>query len=140
MSTQDAATIAASVVVTTTEGRNLRACLLRRLDQEFAYDYDTDPGDAEEACDAAYAMAYDLGLVSAMEQTDLTPLGREVAELLRPEPWRVLSETDDGWTEWVVAKTEWDAEYATCSEPGARRIADLLTKADADEAKRYRTG
>jgi hypothetical protein len=115
------AEIAASIDLTTTDGHNLRALLLNE--------------GKSVAPIGIMARAELLGLV---EWRDLTPLGREVAELLRPVPWRtawqwesntwrVLSGTDPGWI------------CGGCTEQAAGLIARLLTEHGEREAKQYRT-
>ena len=127
-----AAEIAAGIDTTTTKGHNLRALLLTVEHGPFPY----------KPWDAALA----LGLVERIEAAwpfVLTPLGREVAELLRPRPWFVASTG--------IERNTYDVEnpdHSWCDidhtircddEADAKRIADLLTRDDLDKAKQYRT-
>jgi hypothetical protein len=129
--TSSAATIAASLDIATVAGWNLRALLLRLLDG------DTRMSGPDSR--TLYA-ARDLYLIQNDSNPIVaTPLGREVAERLRPKPW-----TASGCAgEWIcdsnghpVAQVHDDlGEHPDLGE----RIADLLTTADAEEAKRYKT-
>jgi hypothetical protein len=75
----------------------------------------------------------------------LTPLGREVAEMLRPKPWQpeqigawvALVRPDGSALEFAKALTEGVAMFQFGE---ATRIAALLTADDLRTAKRYRTG
>jgi hypothetical protein len=136
--TTDAATIAASIDVSTDAGWNLRALLLRLLDRD-------DSQDVGRSDVAAYRAADALGLVYLTEGGPcLCRLGGEVAERLRPAPWRVEGPfaAADGTAEeeWSVTGVD-ELPIAICFERGsASRIADLLTKADAEDAKQYKPG
>jgi hypothetical protein len=65
----------------------------------------------------------------------LTPLGRGVAERLRPELWRVDGE-GGSWVPWSPARTAVRMNFI----PGdlAERIAALLTADDMRAAKAYK--
>jgi hypothetical protein len=75
---------ASGIDTSTVAGHNLRALLLRLLDG--------DPwrGEARGTARAATDRAAALGLLDIVHTCALTPLGREVAERLRPVPWRVI--------------------------------------------------
>jgi hypothetical protein len=125
----DAETIAASIDLATTAGHNLRALLLRLADG--------DPwrGDARGSSRAASERGAALGLLDVVHAFALTPLGREVAERLRPVPWTSPG-TNYGWLVDPSGETAGQLDRADVAE----HIAELLTKADAEEAKGYRTG
>ncbi len=127
MTTQDAATIAASIGLASVAGHNLRALLLRLLDGE-------DWRVVSAGADAnAFISARTRGFVPPAYSADLTPLGREVAERLRPVPWAAMG--CNVWRGGLVRR-----ESATCIEPGiAKRIAALFTQDDLRAAKTYRT-
>jgi hypothetical protein len=133
MTTQDAEAIVASIDIATTEGLSLRALLLRAADG----DESDEVGGPE---DAAMDDAAGRWLIYPNCAIALTPLGREVAERLRPEPWHVRNTEPGGWHEVVCdGLPRWDS--ILCEQKArAEHIADLLTKADAEEAKRYRIG
>jgi hypothetical protein len=93
----------------------------------------------------AFISARTRGFVPPAYSADLTPLGREVAELLRPNPWRV-----EPWgKDWAVFKgglvphpTLVAAGHFSGSMGGrgaCDRIAALLTQDDLRAAKTYRT-
>jgi hypothetical protein len=143
MSTQDAASIAASIDVSTTAGWNLRALLLRMADGQdwravpwgsaaWARQRGTRQPDNE-----ALLLADDMGLAIGRDPAPehLTPLGREVAERMRPKPWTTKPGGYGG--EMLV-----DPEgFTKVVHPGialAMRCADLLTRDDLDKAKTYR--
>jgi hypothetical protein len=129
----DAATTVAKIDTTTVEGWNLRALLLRRADGGYTHDYDSDPPEADEACDAAIALADSLRIVDV--DVCLTPIGHEVAERLRPEPWRV---TGNG-VDWVAYCERDNVRLTNAGRAVAGRIAALLTQDDLRTAKTYRT-
>lgn len=112
------------------EHRNLRAFLLRRID-----------GDRHDAPLGLWSSARDHGLIDD-ERGYLTPLGREVADLLRPKPWRVwpLPWSQESLSdEWGVGHApRWMARCTT--QVDAERIALLLTADDLARAKDYMTG
>jgi hypothetical protein len=136
--TQDAATIAASIDLASVAGHNLRALLLRLLDGE-----DWAPSAHHEQVGGALRRADACDLLDI--DCRLTPLGREVAELLRPNPWRV-----EPWgKDWAVFKGGL-APHPTLVAAGnfsgsmggrgaCDRIAALLTQDDLRAAKTYRT-
>jgi hypothetical protein len=120
----DPATIAAGIDLATVAGHNLRALLLRLLDGE--------PWNENTPLIATLEQAFSLGLATPY---DVTPLGREVAEQLRPEPWRVG--TSDAGLAVVDAS---GAMRCACEEMAvAIRIAALLTADDLAQAKAYRS-
>lgn len=126
-----AAEIAASIDTSTTEGHNLRALLLRLFDGNI-------PGASPPAM-AAIAAARAAGFWGDL---GLTTLGREVAELLRPRPWRakpthVQFYLDTYMGELFGPDGEREAEFHDAAD--ANRAADLLTRDDLDKAKQYRT-
>ncbi len=139
MSTQDAATIAASIDLASVAGHNLRAMLLRRLLGENIHDGDDD----------GHAVLQALNLESGLGLVDLgvflTPLGRDVAEWMRPKPWRV-----EPWGKvWAVFKGGL-APHPTLVASGhfsgsmggrgaCDRVAVLLTQDDIIAAKLYRS-
>jgi hypothetical protein len=131
--TKDAATIAASIDLATHAAWDLRALLLRLLDGSMP------------AMDLPPQHALRSNLVSVYAAVaKLTPLGREVAERLRPVPWRVGPLGKDwavyrGGNDWphVVAFGALSSSrggHETCN-----RIAALLTADDLRAAKTYRT-
>ena len=130
----DAATIAASINVSTVEGHNLRALLLRLLAGDDDCE-DTPSGWA--LADDAERDAVGLGLaVEPVGAGVLTPLGREVAAALRPEPWRVIVLED----EWGVALGRSGFAAVRCKyERDAQRIAELFTADATARAKTYQT-
>jgi hypothetical protein len=73
--------IAEQIDLTTAEGHNVRAFLLRGLNGERRLD--TDVLEIK-----AFFAADDLGLLTEPPVRELNLLGREVAEILRPAPWR----------------------------------------------------
>ncbi len=86
--------VVAAIDISTMAGWNLRALLLRLLCGEPVYDYDRDPPETDKASDIAIADAVRRQLVGSTGYgLELTPLGREVAERMRPEPW--LSKEQD---------------------------------------------
>jgi hypothetical protein len=132
-----AAEIAASIDLTTVTGHNLRALLLRLTLGESLRQ--------EVFCGVLIVLggAEALGLVDADHTCRLTPLGRDVAEQLRPEPWRVREYKAASWGGVLVS----DYEIAqgdrvipmSARQPDAERIAALLTVDDLREAEQYRT-
>jgi hypothetical protein len=123
--------IAASIDTDTTEGHNLRALLLRLRDG------DDWQGDARRPVRHVIGDGLDRGLLDIARVTSLTPLGREVAELLRQ---RI------GMHAHGVRCLAGSLCYAMTE---AERIAALLTRDDIgsicracfdiDKAKQYRT-
>ncbi len=141
-----AADIASGVDTSTVAGHNLRALLLRVMD---GADWRDAPwGSAAWAAargrqdlpdKAARRLAVDLGL-AVPTSPDLTPLGREVAERLRPAPWRVKAHRfhGDAKESWLVDQAG-DFTHALCyDERSASRIAALLTADDLRAAKAYK--
>jgi hypothetical protein len=122
--------LASDIDTSTVAGHNLRALLLRLLD-----------GDSLDGAGwPGWLEADRLGLLSGGR---MTPLGREVAERLRPLPWRVIGEVlDDGSTYFDVltdARGWRDERNIGCTdEADATRIAALLTADDLRAAKSYR--
>jgi hypothetical protein len=114
-----AATIVAKIDTTTVEGWNLRALLLRLAD-----------GDAWRAPDVwRTAATFDLFVCGI-----LTPLGREVAARLRPEPWVCV---DDPARPFRARVASFDHEILCTASALAERIAALLTQDDLRAAKTY---
>jgi hypothetical protein len=143
--TKDAAAIAAEIDLATVTGWNLRALLLKLLDGDDwrGYDWeDVAPHHTRPRPSAAARHeAADLRLLEP-GSVDLTPLGREVLERLRPVPWRCRSYKAASWggvlvTDYEVAQGD-RVIPMTATQADAERIASLLTKADAEEAKRYK--
>jgi hypothetical protein len=140
--TPDAATIAASIDLTTVEGWNLRALLLRFADGDYALARSLWQTEALAAVEARRLGLAVIAVASASWLT-LTPLGREVAERLRPRPWFVASTG--------VERSTYDVESPDRSwceightircddEADANRIAAALSREDLEAAKRYRT-
>jgi hypothetical protein len=123
-----AADIASGIDPSTVAGHNLRALLLRLLDEDdWRAPY-------RDACVRASVLACDRGLMYD-DRDELTPLGREVAEQMRPVPWTTRPGGYGG--EMLV-----DPDGATRAvHPGASlamRIAALLTADDLRAAKSYR--
>jgi hypothetical protein len=128
----DAASIVAKIDTTTVEGWNLRALLLRLLDGD-AWNEDILILDAMDAITRRGFAAYPLA-GNEFGEGGLTPLGREVAERLRPVPWTAKAGAH-GW---------WVSNFHRCIARGleqadAERIAALLTQDDLRAAKTYRT-
>ncbi len=119
----DAATVAASIDIATVDGWNLRALLLRLLD-----------GTRHDAPRGLWAGLSDLGLIDD-ERGFVTPLGREVAEQLRPKPWKVT--TDRGFPRLLHPNGDFAFEAAGELDL-CRRIAKLLDADDEREVKRYK--
>jgi hypothetical protein len=149
MTTQDAATIATSIDLASVAGHNLRALLLRLLDGDS---YSST--DAHGAATRAVADAGRLALGEYRLPFTLTPLGREVAERLRPVLWRVFElpkpETDSMLAHmlagvrghWAISTAPGSGDFpisACIVEADASRIAALLTQDDLRAAKTYRT-
>jgi hypothetical protein len=140
MTTQDAAEIAASIDLATTAGWNLRALLLRLLDGDGwrvpGREHAVGGGVLDMLTECVHAGLVDYPNLHSTP--GLTPLGREVAERLRPVPWRVDGFIGDGDEEWAVSCG--DLPRALCRDGAdAERIAALLTRDDLEAAKRYRT-
>jgi hypothetical protein len=129
MTLRDAETIAAGIDIDTSAGWNLRAALLISTDGGY-------PWASAPDVDGLLARAVDLGLM--FDGGGLTQLGREVAEQLRPLPWH-WDEMDSGGV-YLIRPNSSALQLRGALLGEAERIAALLTKADADEAKRYRTG
>jgi hypothetical protein len=133
----NAAAIASGIDTSTVAGHNLRALLLRLADGDRIRDRDN-------VDVAACVMAEPLGLVETRLAVRLTPLGREVAERLRPVPWSVAKHQAD------VELVRPDGTVRSFGDPGpsinawtrlydeAERIAALLTADDLRAAKTYR--
>ncbi len=125
---QDQAAIARAIPVDTIDGHNLRAFLLRRLD-----------GDSlGGTVFSVWEQAKRLGLTVG---DNLTTLGREVAELLRPRPWsarqtNVVRYKNTYMGCLLYPDGEEAAEFGLFAD--AQRAAELFTKADLDAAKSYR--
>jgi hypothetical protein len=126
----DPATIAAGIDLATVAGHNLRALLLRLLDGEPWPGRDCEGLWTKLHAGFALLVEYDGDTV------DLAPLGREVAERLRPRPW-------GSWGSGIyhpTAATSRETPWAICPEPGSStRIAALLTVDDLAQAKAYRS-
>jgi hypothetical protein len=132
----DPATIAASIDTATREGHNLRTLLLRLLDES---PWIGDVGNQDAACDA-WELAERLGLAPRDPPCNLTPLGREVAERLRPEPCRVVNLSGPRMKRRVLAVMRGAVCWARCTQDEhAERIAALLTADDLAQAKAYRS-
>jgi hypothetical protein len=133
MSTQGAAEIAANIDLATAAGWNLRALLLRLAGGEH-WNENTPLRDAMDRITRIGLAGYPLA-GNEFGEGGLTPLGREVAERMRPVPWRVLCVGSDGW-----AVTRPGEHWANCTVHSvAERIAALLTRDDIEAAKCYRT-
>lgn len=124
----------ANIELATVAGHNLRALLLRLADGERIRD-------RTNADVAACVDAEPRGLIETTFSPALTPLGREVAERLRPEPWRTkahrfLADSKDSY----IVEQPGGRSLGLCwKEPDAERIAALLTADDLRAAKTYRT-
>ncbi len=143
-----AATIASQIDTTTVAGHNLRALLLRMLDGDDDSGFWNGRGRvfSPHACPrlaiapgvlVEFKPGAKLGGVLA-----LTPLGREAAERLRPEPWRAEPFDDFGRVVWRVANVPYrtaDAQTFCEDHVHAERLAALLTADDLRAAKAYRT-
>jgi hypothetical protein len=123
----DAATVAASIDLATVEGHNLRALLLRLADGESWVD------DGTTLDLTAGIQADRLGLARHNGSASLTPLGREVAERLRPVPWTSPG-SNYGWLVGPDGETVGQLDRADIAE----RIAAALTREDLEAAKRYK--
>jgi hypothetical protein len=133
--TQDAATIAASIDLASVAGHNLRALFLRLADED---PWIGDVRNQSAACDA-WGLAERLGL-TLHDSPSLTPLGREVAERLRPVPWRVCDASGPRQKRRVLSIWQGSRSVASCwDDADAGRIAALLTQDDLRAAKTYRT-
>lgn len=129
----DARIIAAQIDTSTVAGHNLRALLLRLAD-----------GDDWRGCVTAADSAEYRHLICnffSREPVELTPLGRDVAELLRPEAYRVCDTTGprmkrERCSVWLGAKVL----ARNCTRADAARIAALLTDDDLVDAKTYNRG
>jgi hypothetical protein len=145
MSTQDADTIAARIDTATAAGWNLRALLLRLLGGDAGYRMGDGSGAAIREATAMglgfWPPARDTLEAAIQPPFALTTLGREVAERLRPEPWRAVA-LHHAELETGPYRVSRRSHYiASCGRKfDAERIADLLTKADAEDAKQYKPG
>lgn len=136
----DASTIAANIDTRTVAGHNLRALLLRLFDGDRFRSTDEPRIAVIPLIDAAAS----LGLVEAAS-VSLTPLGREVAERLRPRPWRA----DQVGRSVAVIRPNGSALELAEGPTGmsdadrifgeAERIAALLTADDLRAAKTYKS-
>jgi hypothetical protein len=127
-----AAAIASGIDTSTVAGHNLRALLLRAADGD-------ESDDVAGPEDAAMDDAAGRGLIYPDCAIALTPLGREVAERLRPEPWE--AEQEDARTTRLFDPAEkWVAsfDHRDGGTGLADRIAALLTADDLRAAKAYR--
>lgn len=136
-----ASDIAASIDTTTVAGHHLRALLLRLADGEFH----SLPNE-RMAATSAIGQAATMGLgqwppprdgleISIQPPFALTPLGREVAERLRPETWLVDTCPTTGHR--LIGRSE--GFIASVFVPDeAERIAALLTADDLRAAKAYK--
>jgi hypothetical protein len=146
----NAAAIASGIDTSTVAGHNLRALLLRLLDDEPGQGFFNIRANAYSPdglrIDIAVGDLVTLDRGARMGGfVVLTPLGREVAERLRPVPWRMFAVGCD------VALTRPDGTVRTFGDPGpsrdaysrlraeAERIAALLTADDLAQAKAYRS-
>jgi hypothetical protein len=130
--TTDAAAIAAQIDTATTAGHNLRALLLRLLDGESLRQ------EGFSGVLMVLEQAESLGLADTDHACTLTPLGREVAELLRPAPWSAFM--DDGGSLWLTSLDDRRARFTGGSPERdvlASRIAELLNRDVLEQAKRY---
>jgi hypothetical protein len=142
--TQDAATIAASIDLASVAGHNLRALLLRLADGE---EWNADVL-LVEVIGELERLSLGGRPFTGAHARGLTPLGREVAELLRPVPWGV-GETDVADPSQSVAPNyvpclltptgDESGVFAEDAPTVVHRIAALLTRDDLDAAKTYRT-
>jgi hypothetical protein len=122
---------------------NLRALLLRLADGEG---WRTVGGVREKSAESALNNAKRRGLGRWPDMMvggpfELTPLGSEVAELLRPRRWRVEVE-GKRWAVFGGESTLQPYAFARGSQGGldaCNRIADLLTADDLARAKTYKT-
>jgi hypothetical protein len=133
----NAAAIASGIDTSTVAGHNLRALLLRLLDGDRWRDPSLPLVPVSIAAET-------LGLLDREHAFTLTPLGREAAERLRPQPWRVAKHQAD------VELVRPDGTVRSFGDPGpsinawtrlydeAERIAALLTADDLRAAKAYR--
>jgi hypothetical protein len=116
-----AAAIASGIDTSTVAGHNLRALLLRLLDGD-----DDGPWQIKD-----FANLRGLGISEGpgLGTFALTPLGREVAERLRPVPWLVAQDV------WLVEPSGVNGCHIGNIAP---RVAALLTADDLRAAKAYR--
>jgi hypothetical protein len=128
----DAAAIVAGIDLATVAGHNLRALLLRVADS------DDWQGGCFKAPTLARLAAREAGLVEPTSPS-LTPLGRAVAERLRPEPWCVRAGDDRGRNVFDVERGNREPWAQLENEGMATRIAALLTADDLAQAKAYRS-
>jgi hypothetical protein len=145
--TDSASIVAASIDLASVAGHNLLALLLRLAANQRSDDI--------SSYDPAFKTALALGLGAWPAPRDdleiktqppfiLTPLGREVAELLRPKPWTagrigsfVSLDRPDGTA--ISLAGENGPHKADTLYAEADRIAVLLTQDDLRVAKTYRT-
>lgn len=114
--------------ISTIAGWNLRALLLRSLGGEPRWPGAVRFPERREMADYARR----LGLLGEME---LTPIGREVAERLRPKPWQVKDIDGEGDIRAIGPGGEVLADSMALTEIVAR----LLTEHYEREAKTYKT-
>jgi hypothetical protein len=134
----DAATIAADIDLATVAGHNLRALLLRLLDDEPGQGFFNIRANAYSPdglrIDIAVGDLVTLDRGARMGGfVVLTPLGREVAERLRPVPWTSPG-SNYGWLVGPDGETVGQLDRADIAE----RIAAALTREDLEAAKRYK--
>ncbi len=120
---------------------NLRALLLRFADGDF--DLERSLWQVETvAADEARRLGLAIIAVASDSWLTLTPLGREVARLLRPEPWLAAPDeyAEPFGTGWVVRLGDHEeTTAATCfDQAAAERIAALLTADGLQAAKAYK--
>jgi hypothetical protein len=129
----DSASIVAKIDLASVAGWNLRALLLRLLDGEDWQERAT-IWDARAALDSVRA---GLGVWrDAGTDVGLTPLGREVAERLRPFPWGAGGQHGD----WLIEPGGGATGIGQITGGAlVARIAALLTQDDLRAAKTYRT-
>lgn len=138
-SSTDAKTIAAKINTGTADGHNLRALLLRLADGDDWRESDNSRplGSCSDIRACAAAGSNDWLLPAAcIGGFALTPLGREAAEFLRPEPWAVAMLVY-GWGPCQGGSRM--AAFVTDDKAFVERIAALLTADDLRAAKTYKT-
>jgi hypothetical protein len=118
--------IAEQIDLTTAEGHNVRAFLLRGLNGERRLD--TDVLEIK-----AFFAADDLGLLTEPPVRELNLLGREVAEILRPAPWR-SRESD---AVYLIRPNTSALQLRGALIGEAELIARLLTEHDMRAATNY---
>jgi hypothetical protein len=126
--TQTAAEIAASIDLATPEGHNLLALLLNLADNTLRLEH---PG-----VDQADRDGTRLELIEG-NMWELTPLGREVAELLRPERWQLAELSPQHGSTWTLTGCGSQILLSWCSKGLAANIAELLNRDALEQAKSY---